>query len=78
MNIQTDREMLFFDTETTGILKDTKGKTFSNGDLIQMAYRKIVDGVIKDVNVHVNTNMKIEYGAIATHGMYKELLEKKS
>jgi DNA polymerase III epsilon subunit-like protein len=33
--------LVFLDTETTGIIKDDKNQIVSNGDLIQLAYRKL-------------------------------------
>jgi uncharacterized protein YprB with RNaseH-like and TPR domain len=39
--LKTETGVLFFDTETTGILKDEKGQVSSNGSMIQLAYRKL-------------------------------------
>ena len=39
--IETKTPILFFDTETTGILKNEKNEVTSNGSMIQLAYRKL-------------------------------------
>jgi len=39
--IKSNMPILFFDTETTGILKDSENKVVSNGSMIQIAYRKL-------------------------------------
>jgi uncharacterized protein YprB with RNaseH-like and TPR domain len=39
--IESKTPILFFDTETTGILKDESEKVTSNGSMIQLAYRKL-------------------------------------
>gem|GEM_PF-5542152 len=39
--LETKKAIVFFDTETTGILKDEAGKVISNGSMIQLAYRKL-------------------------------------
>lgn len=78
MNLTTEKTILFFDTETTGILKNDKNQVTSNGDLIQLAYRKITNWQKKDENIFVYTDTKLEIGAMATHGIYPELLQEKS
>ena len=78
MTIETPTPILFFDTETTGILKDDKNQITSNWDLIQLAYRKLDGDTKSDKNIFVYTDTKIEIGAMATHGIYPELLAKKS
>jgi DNA polymerase III epsilon subunit-like protein len=35
------KTLVFLDTETTGIIKDNKNQIIENGDLIQLAYRKL-------------------------------------
>lgn len=72
------KDVIFLDTETTGIIKDSSNTITSNGDLIQLAYRKISGESQTDNNIFVNTDTKIEIGAMATHGIYPELLSKKS
>ncbi|MDD2871202.1 MAG: hypothetical protein PHS49_04380 [Candidatus Gracilibacteria bacterium] len=74
----TKTPIIFFDTETTGILKDDNGNTVSNGDMIQLAFRKYENGVKTDENMFFNTDTEIEIGAIAVHGIYKKLLLEKS
>lgn len=76
MNIK--KTIIFFDTETTWILKNEKWEIISNWDLIQLAYRKIDNWKKIDDNLFFNTDVEIEIGSIAVHGLYKELLEKKS
>lgn len=78
MTIETPTPILFFDTETTGILKDDKNQITSNWDLIQLAYRKLDGDTKSDKNIFVYTDTKIEIGAMATHGIYPELLAEKS
>ena len=51
---------ILFDTETTGIIKDNSNTIQSNGDLIQLAYRKIENENKTDENIFVNTDTKIE------------------
>ena len=58
--MNTDSTILFFDTETTGILKDDKWQITSNWDLIQLAYRKIENWVKTDKNIFFNTDTEIE------------------
>lgn len=72
------KNIIFLDTETTWIIKDGSNTILSNGDLIQLAYRKIENQTQTDKNIFVNTDTKIEIWAMATHGIYPELLEKKS
>lgn len=72
------KTLVFLDTETTGIIKDNKNQIVSNGDMIQLAYRKIEKNNITDENIFVNTDTKMEVWAMATHGIYPSLLEKKS
>jgi len=76
--ITTITPILFFDTETTGIIKDNKWKVSSNGSLIQLAYRKIDSWNITDKNIFVNSDTEIEIWAMATHWIYKDLLTEKS
>ena len=78
MTIETPTPILFFDTETTGILKDDKNQITSNWDLIQLAYRKLDGDTKSDKNIFVYTDTKIEIGAMATHWIYPELLAEKS
>ncbi|MCD5380771.1 3'-5' exonuclease [Candidatus Gracilibacteria bacterium] len=78
MTIETTTPILFFDTETTGILKDDKNQISSNGDLIQLAYRKLDGDTKTDKNIFVYTDTKIEIGAMATHGIYPDLLQEKT
>lgn len=74
----TTTPILFFDTETTGIIKDSKWNITSNGSLIQLAYRKLDSWNKTDKNIFINTDTEIEIWAMATHGIYKELLVEKS
>lgn len=76
INIQTP--ILFFDTETTGIIKDEKWEIISNWKMIQLAYRIIHNDIKSDNNLFFNTDTEIEIWAIAVHGIYKKLLEEKS
>lgn len=72
------KTLVFFDTETTWIIKDDKNQVISNGDLVQLAYRKLENWKSTDKNIFVNTDTKMEIWAMATHGIYPLLLEKKS
>jgi len=76
--IETKESILFFDTETTGILKDEKGVITSNGSMIQLAYRKFENWEKMDENIFFNTDTKIEIGSMTVHGIYKDLLIEKS
>jgi DNA polymerase III epsilon subunit-like protein len=76
--IDTTKTLVFFDTETTGIIKDNNNQITSNGDLIQLAYKKIESGTTQTENIYVNTDTKMEIGAIATHGIYPKLLQERS
>lgn len=76
--IESKTPVLFFDTETTGILKGEKGEIISNGSMIQLAYRKIENGKKIDKNYFFNTDTKIEIGSMAVHGIYPKLLKEKS
>ena len=76
--IENKNNILFFDTETTGILKDEAGNITSNGSLIQLAYRKYENNNKSDVNLFFNTDTNIEIGSMAVHGIYKDLLLEKS
>lgn len=76
--IETKTPILFFDTETTWILKDEKWNIISNWSLIQLAYRKIDDSWKQDINLFFNTDTKIEIWSMAVHGIYKGLLLDKS
>ena len=76
--INTEKTILFFDTETTGILKNENWKIDSNWKMIQIAYRIIHNDIKSDDNLFFNTDTEIEIWAIAVHGIYKKLLEEKS
>jgi len=76
--IESQTPVLFFDTETTGILKDDKNNIISNGSMIQLAYRKLDNGKKIDKNLFFMTDTKIEIGSMAVHGIYPKLLEEKS
>ncbi len=76
--INIDKWLLFFDTETTGILKDEKNNIVSNWDLIQLAYRLLKNWKKEDKNIFFNTDTKIEISSMAIHWIYPELLRKKS
>lgn len=76
--MNTNKTIIFFDTETTGIIKNENWDIISNWDLIQLAYRKFESGEKTDENIFLNTDTKIEIWAIAVHNIYKELLVKKS
>ena len=78
MKMEFTKNVIFLDTETTWIIKDNSNTILSNGDLIQLAYRKIGNGSQIDENIFVNTDTKIEVGAMATHGIYPKLLAEKS
>lgn len=78
MNIKSERPILIFDTETTGILKDEKWQITSNWKLIQLAYRELKDWNKTDGNMFFNTDTEIEIWAIAVHGIYPKLLAEKS
>ncbi len=78
MNIKSKTPILFFDTETTGIIKDDKWWIYSNWKMIQLAYRELKDWIKSDWNMFFNTDTEIQIGAMAVHGIYPELLEKKS
>ncbi len=70
--------ILFFDTETTGILKNEKWQITSNWSLIQLAYRQYKNNEKIDENLFFNTDTKIEIGSMAVHWIYPDLLLKKS
>ncbi|MCP4523345.1 MAG: hypothetical protein GY828_03935 [Candidatus Gracilibacteria bacterium] len=72
------KTLVYFDTDTTGILKDAQNQIISNGDLIQLAYKKVEKNTISSDNIFVNTDTKMEIGAMATHGIYPSLLTEKS
>lgn len=72
------KTLIFLDTETTGLLKNEKNEITTNGDLIQLAYRKIENNKISDADIFVNTDTDIEIWAMATHWIYPKLLEEKS
>ena len=76
--IESKTPVLFFDTETTGILKGEKGEIISNGSMIQLAYRKIENGKKIDKNYFFNTDTKIEIGSMAVHWIYPKLLQEKT
>ena len=76
--METKNNILFFDTETTGILKDEKGQVISNWSLIQLAYRQYKNNKKTDKNLFFKTDTKIEIGSMAVHWIYPELLLDKS
>ena len=76
--IDTKTPIMFFDTETTGILKDEKWQITSNWKMIQLAYRVLHNDIKSDNNIFFNTDTEIAIWAIAVHGIYKKLLEEKS
>jgi len=76
--METNSTIVFFDTETTGILKDEYWNITSNWDMIQLAYRKIENWVKSDENLFFNTDTEMEIWAIAVHGIYKDLLLEKT
>jgi len=76
--MNTEKTIIFFDTETTGILKNDYWDIVSNGDMIQLAYRKYVNWAKTDKNVFFNTDIEIDVWAMAIHGIYKKLLLEKS
>jgi len=76
--LKTQTPILFFDTETTWILKDENNKITSNGSMIQLAYRKLENWEKTDKNLFFMTDTKIEIGSMAVHGIYPKLLEEKS
>jgi len=78
MNIKSEIPILFFDTETTGIIKDDKWGIYSNWKMIQLAYREVLNWGKKDVNMFFNTDEEIQIWAMAVHGIYPKLLEQKS
>lgn len=76
--LNIDKSLLFFDTETTGIIKNKKWEIISNWDLIQIAYRELKLWEKADNNLFFNTDTKIQIWAIAVHNIYPELLIEKS
>ena len=79
MEIKTKTPLLFFDTETTGIIRDEQWNIISNWDLIQLAYRKIWEDNKKiDKNLFFNTDTPILISAMAIHWIYPKLLKEKS
>ena len=76
--IQSQTPILFFDTETTGILKDDRWQLTSNWKMIQLAYRILKNWDKTDKNMFFNTDTEIEIWSIAVHGIYKKLLLEKS
>jgi len=76
--IESQTPILFFDTETTGILKWGKWEIISNGSMIQLAYRKLEEWKKIDRNLFFMTDTKIEIWSMAVHGIYPKLLEEKS
>ena len=76
--IKSNMPILFFDTETTGILKDSENKIISNGSMIQLAYRKLDNWVKTDKNLFFMTDTKIQVGSMAVHWIYPDLLKEKS
>ena len=78
MNIQTSNWLMFFDTETTWIIKDEKGNIISNWSMIQLAYRLIKDWKKEDKDMFFMTDTPIEISSMAIHGIYPDLLKRKS
>lgn len=76
--MNTNKPIIFFDTETTWIIKDENWNIVSNWDLIQIAYRKIENWIKTDENMFFNTDTEIEIWAIAVHNIYKKLLLEKT
>ena len=76
--INSKTPILFFDTETTGILKDDQNNVTSNGSMIQLAYRKLENWKKIDENLFFMTDTRIEIGSMAVHGIYPKMLEEKS
>ena len=76
--IDTKTPIMFFDTETTGILKDDNWQITSNWKMIQLAYRIIHNDIKSDNNLFFNTDTEIAIWAMAVHGIYKDLLLEKS
>jgi len=76
--IETKTPILFFDTETTGILKDDKNNITFNWSMIQLAYRKLENWKKSDDNLFFMTDTEIEVGSMAVHGIYPKLLKQKS
>ncbi len=76
--IKSQTPILFFDTETTGILKDEKWNITSNWSMIQLAYRKLEDWKKTDKNYFFMTDTRIEIGSMAVHGIYPKMLKEKS
>jgi exodeoxyribonuclease X len=76
LNLETP--ILFFDTETTGILKDENWNIISNWKMIQLAYRILENWKKIDKNMFFNTDTEIEIWSIAVHGIYKKLLLEKT
>jgi len=76
--IESQTPILFFDTETTGILKDEKWQITSNWSMIQLAYRKLENWKKIDKNLFFMTDTKIEIGSMAVHWIYPKLLKEKS
>jgi len=69
---------MFFDTETTWIIKDEKGNIISNWSMIQLAYRLIKDWKKEDKDMFFMTDTPIEISSMAIHGIYPDLLKRKS
>ena len=76
--IDTKKSILFFDTETTGILKDDRWNITSNWSMIQLAYRQLKDNKKIDENLFFMTDTRIQIWSMAVHGIYPKLLEQKS
>ncbi len=76
--LKNPKPILFFDTETTGILKNEKWIVESNWAMIQLAYRVVENWEKTDKNMFFNTDREIEIWSIAVHGIYKDLLIEKS
>ena len=76
--IDIEKGLLFFDTETTWIIKNDKNEIISNWSLIQFASRLVKSWEKKDINLFFLTNTPIEISAMAIHWIYPDLLKKKS
>ncbi len=76
--IDTNKSILFFDTETTGILKDDRWNITSNWSMIQLAYRQLKNKEKKDENLFFMTDTRIQIWSMAVHWIYPKLLKEKS
>ncbi len=82
--MEIKQNILFFDTETTGILKGESWNIISNWELIQLAYRKFTnlwdakEFKKLDKNLFFNTDTQIDISSMAIHWIYKKFLLEKS